>query len=91
MRDLATDHHDAGIPVMGVGVGGVVGLLAAVDDLEALAAQVGLERGGGQRAGAAAAGYVGHALGADMFGVRGVGRHGAALVGFGTFPPCRRG
>src|SRR6185312_16001519 len=60
--DLAAQHHDARIEVVRVQLLGEAGLLAAMHDLEALAAQIALERLAAERSGAAAARQQGDAF-----------------------------
>src|SRR5262245_9416482 len=68
-RDLAAEHHDARVEVVGVQVLGKAGLLAAMHDLEALAAQIALERLAAERSGAAAAREKSDAFRPDLLGM----------------------
>ena len=61
-RGLAAQHHDPHVEVVRVQLLGEVGLLAAMHDLETLAAQVALERLAGEGAFAAAARQQGNAF-----------------------------
>jgi hypothetical protein len=81
--DLAAQNHDPHVEVaVRMHILGDPGLLAAMNDLKALAAQVALKRLAREwPAVAAAAGDVGDALGADVLGMHAVGGHLTALPG----------
>ena len=76
-RDLAAQNHDPHVELaVRMHILGDTGLLAAMHDFKALAAQVALKRFSGERTAiATAAGHVGDALGADMFGMHAIGGH----------------
>jgi hypothetical protein len=78
--DLAAENHDPHVEVVRMQILGNIRLLAAVNDLKALAAQVALKRLACEPpAVAAATGHIGDALGADMLGMHAAGGHLTAL------------
>src|SRR6185312_604280 len=79
--DLAAQHHDARIEVVGVQLLGEAGLLAAMHDLETLAAQIALERLAAERSCATAARQQGDAFRPDLLGMHAARRHLEALPG----------
>ena len=80
-RYLAAENHDSHVDVVRMQILGKAGLLAAMNDLKALAAEIALKRLSRKPPVAAATGHIGHTLGADMLGMHGVGGHLTALPG----------
>src|SRR5262249_54465505 len=79
--DLAAQHHDASVEVMGMRFARVAGLQSAMHDLKTFPAKVTLKRFARQgSAGASAPGDEGHSFGPDLLAMHAARRHHEALA-----------